>query len=188
MDLTKLIDSLQSSLGQNLPSILGAVGILIIGWLVAVIVRAGARRGLGAIKLNARLKESARLNINLESYVAITLFWLIILITLVGVFNAIHLELVSAPFNAFVTQILGYLPRLIGGGLLALVAWVIAVLVRVVVAKTLGLTKLDEKLSAEAGMRPMSEYVGDVLFWLILLPLHPVGCWGVGAAGPARPI
>jgi hypothetical protein len=173
MDLTKLIDSLQSTLGQNLPSILGALGILIVGWLVAVILRAGVRRGLGAIKLNARLKESARLDINLEAYIAITLFWLIILITLVGVFNSINLELVSAPFNAFVTQILGYLPRLIGGGLLALVAWVIAVLVRVVVAKILGLTKLDERLSAEAGMRPMSEYVGDVLFWLILLLFIP---------------
>ena len=37
MDLTKLIESLQSTLGQNLPSILGALGILIVGWLVAVI-------------------------------------------------------------------------------------------------------------------------------------------------------
>lgn len=173
MELTKLIDSLQSTLGQNLPGILGGLGILIVGWLVAVAVRAGIRRGLGAIKLNARLKEGALLDINLESYVAIAAFWLIILITLVAVFNSINLELVSAPFNAFVTQILEYLPRLIGGGLVALVAWVIAVLVRVVVAKALRLTKLDERLSAEAGMRPMSEYVGNVLFWLIILLFIP---------------
>jgi Mechanosensitive ion channel, conserved TM helix len=44
MDLTTLASSLQATLGAQLPGILGALGILIIGWLVAVTGRAGVHR------------------------------------------------------------------------------------------------------------------------------------------------
>ena len=56
MDLSTLFTSLQSTLGATLPAILGALGILIIGWLVAVIARAGTRRLLGLLKVNARIQ------------------------------------------------------------------------------------------------------------------------------------
>ena len=41
MDLQTLANSLQTTLGAQRPGILGALGILIIGWLVAVAARAG---------------------------------------------------------------------------------------------------------------------------------------------------
>ena len=52
MDFTHLWETLQGSLGTTVPSVLGALGILIVGWIVAVVVRAVLRRGLGLIKLN----------------------------------------------------------------------------------------------------------------------------------------
>ena len=38
MDFSALIESLQSDLGAHLPNILGALGILIIGWLLGFFV------------------------------------------------------------------------------------------------------------------------------------------------------
>jgi hypothetical protein len=49
MDLATLTDAMQNTLGGNLPRILGALGILVGGWIVAVIVRAAVRRGLGLL-------------------------------------------------------------------------------------------------------------------------------------------
>jgi len=55
MVLSALASSLQATLGAQLPDILGALGILIIGWLVAVTARAGMRRLLSVLKVNARI-------------------------------------------------------------------------------------------------------------------------------------
>jgi len=44
MDLSALVNSLQSTLGAQLPTIFAALVILVVGWLIAVTARAGMRR------------------------------------------------------------------------------------------------------------------------------------------------
>jgi len=173
MDLTTLLQSIQSSLGQNLPSVLGAVGIFVIGWLVAVAVRASVRRGLSAVSMNSWLKSKAGLNVDIESWIAVILFWVILLITLIAVFNSVHLERASDPFNTMVTQILAYLPRIVAALILALLAWVIGTVVRAIVSRSLSATGLDKKLGTEERLSSMSSHVGNVLFWLVLLLFIP---------------
>lgn len=173
MDLSALASSLQSTLGAQLPGILGAIGILVVGWLVAVVSRAGTRRVLGLLKVNARIAESTGQAVNVETGIAIGVFWVIILITLVAVFDSLHLDLISNPFAQLVSQIIGYLPRLVAGTILLLVAWLLATVVRAIANKAVSATTLDEKLSAEAGMEPMSKTVGNVLFWLVVLLFLP---------------
>jgi hypothetical protein len=41
-----------------LPNILGAIGILVVGWIIAVGARAGAQRLLTMLSVNRRIKES----------------------------------------------------------------------------------------------------------------------------------
>ena len=173
MDFSSFAESLQQTLGQHLPGILGALGILIVGWIIAVAARAAVRKSLGVLKVNTRIAESTQQSIDVEGGTAVGVFWLVILVTLIGVFNSLHLEQVSNPFNALLTQVLGYLPRFAAGVLLLLLAWIIASAARMLITKTLGATDWDEKLSAEAGMSPMSQSVGNVLFWLIVLLFIP---------------
>ena len=90
-----------------------------------------------------------------------------------GFFNALNLELVSGPLRGFLDQVLAFAPKLVAGGVLLLVAWLLATVVRTVVSKALQATSLDDKLSSEAGMSPMSENLGNVLFWLIILLFLP---------------
>lgn len=167
MDLTSFLAALENTVGSYLPKIAGALGILAVGWLVAVIARAGTRKLLSALKVDRRIAESTQQATQVESIIAGGLFWLILLVTAVGVFNVLNLNAVSNPFSLLVTRIINYLPNLIGGATLALIAWLIASLLRSVVDKALRASKLDDKLSESAGMRPMSAYLGDVLFWLV---------------------
>jgi hypothetical protein len=173
MDLNTLVSSLQATLGAQLPGILGALGILIIGWLVAVTARAGTRRLLALLKVNARIEESTGQKVQVEWGIAIGVFWVIVLITLVAVFDSLHLDLISNPFAQLVSQIIGYLPRLVAGTILLLVAWLLATVARAVANKVVSATTLDEKLSSEAGMEPMSGTVANVLFWLVILLFLP---------------
>jgi hypothetical protein len=173
MDFTTLFNSIQSQLGQHLPSILGAVLILIGGWILAVLVRAGLNHFLTMIGLNKRISDSTGQEIDLASGISFGAFILILLMTLIGVFSSLNLDSVSGPFNLLVSQVFEYLPRIFGGLILLAIAWAIASLVKVLSTKALAATNLDEKLSKEANMEPMSKNLGNMLFWLIILMFLP---------------
>lgn len=173
MDFSTLFNSLQSQLGQHLPGIFGALAILIAGWVIAVLVRAGLTRFLNLIGINKRVSESTGQEVDLASGISFGAFVLILLVTIIGVLSRLNLQDVSQPFNLMASQIFGYLPKILGGVILLGIAWAIATLVKVISTKALATTKLDEKLSLEAGMQPMSNNVGNMLFWIVILMFLP---------------
>jgi len=189
VDMSSLMNSLQTTLGESLPNLLGALAILILGWFVAMAVRAAVRKGLGLLKLNERVRSEAGGSMDLESGVARGGYYLVLLLTLIAFFNVLDLPLVSQPLQHLVDEILLYLPNLVAGGLLILVAWVVATVLRKLVTGALAATKLDEKLSTQAGMKPMSHNLGNVLYWLVWLFFLPaiLGAFQLqGLLGPVQ--
>lgn len=174
MDFSTLFNSLQGQLGQHLPSILGALVILIGGWFIAVIVRAGLRRLLNAMGINKRIADTTGQTMDVAGGVSLAAFLIIVVITLIAVFNSLNLHTVSEPFSVLVSQIFEYMPRLIGGLVLGIVAFAVATIIKILTTKALSTTNLDEKLSSEAGMQPMSNNVGNMLFWIIILMFLPM--------------
>ncbi|MDP1862511.1 MAG: mechanosensitive ion channel family protein [Thiobacillus sp.] len=59
---------------------------------------------------------------DIEGGVALGVFWFILLATILGVFNALNLDQLSGPFAEMMSQIMTYLPHLLAGVLLLLVA------------------------------------------------------------------
>jgi hypothetical protein len=173
MDTSVLVTSMQSTLGEQLPAIFLALLIIAIGWLVAVILRAGTRRLLSMLKVDTRIEESTGQRVGVESGIAVGVFWLVILVTVVAVFSALRLDQISNPFAELVSKIIGYAPRLIAGTVLTLIAWVIATVIQALVTRALTMSDLGARLSREAGMEPMSKTVGNVLFWLVILLFMP---------------
>lgn len=192
MDFSNLLDATQSTLGDTLggtlPGILGALLILVGGWLVAVLVRALMRRTLGLARLDERIESNTGRRIELEGGIAKAVYYVVLLLVLVAFFNALELERASGSLQALVDQVLAYVPKLVAGGLLVLVAWVAATLVRAVVTQALGATGLDERLSAHAGMQPMSQSLGQVLYWLIILLFLPAILGALGLTGLLEPV
>ena len=171
--LSTLWNSLQESLGVHIPQLLGALLIFVVGWFVAALVKAGVRKGLGALGLNKRISGTTGKPVDIEGVVALVLFWVVILLTLSAVFNALDLALVSQSFAALSTQLFDYAPRLLGALLLALLAWLVATLARGVTQKLLDKTTLDEKLSEHANISPISDSLSQALFWLVILLFVP---------------
>ena len=173
MDWNALVSDLGGSLGQTLPMLLGALGILLVGWFIAVIVRAVIRGVLGRLKLNERLAESTGNSMDVAGGVAKGAYWVVFLVALVAFFNALELNGASDSLQGLVDQVLGFMPKVIAAGVLLLVAWILAVIARTGATKALGATSLDEKLAGEADMRPMSESLGNVLYGLVFLLFMP---------------
>ncbi|MGE0099593.1 MAG: mechanosensitive ion channel [Hydrogenophaga sp.] len=188
MNTNALWDSLQSALGTHIPQLLGALAIFILGWLIAVLVRAATRKTLGFIGVNHRFGKLTGTGVDIEGAVALALFWLVILLTLVAVFNSLNLALVSGPFSAFTTQLFEYAPRLLGGLVLALVGWLVASVVRAVSQKLLDKTTLDETLSEHANMAPIGESLSGALFWLVILLFVPAILGALQLEGLLEPL
>jgi hypothetical protein len=125
------------------------------------------------LKVNARIEESTGQPVRVESGIAIGVFWVILLVTLVAMLDSLHLDRLSNPFAQLVGRVIGYLPSLVAGTILTLVAWLLATFIRAAVNRILAATTLDETLSREAGMQSMSRTVANVLFWLVILLFLP---------------
>lgn len=159
-------DSLQQSFGPHLPYILGGVAILLVGWIIALVGGALTRKGLDAVNANERLAAHTRSKVDIERIAGRIVFWAILLMAVVGALSVMRVDGVTGPLAGFAGTI-------IPAAVLALVAWVVATLARVVVNKALAATQLDEKLSEKADTQPMSHTLGNVAFWLVLLLFLP---------------
>jgi len=173
MQFGTTMESILATLGDTLPSLIAAVAILVVGWLVAVVLRAGTRRLLDAANLNERIASSTDSEVDAESWGAKGVFWIVMFLVLIAFFNVLDLEIVSQPLQALVTKVFDFGPSLFAGAVLALIAWVLANVIRTLVTTALSKTSIDEKVSQAAAMKPVSNSIGDVLYWLVLLMFLP---------------
>jgi hypothetical protein len=165
--------SLQNSLGVYLPSILGGIAILLVGWIVALVAAGATRRALGAIGTNQRLGAHTQTSVDFQNIAGRIVFWLIMLLALLGMFSVLQVQGVSGPLSTLATTVMMYLPRLLLAVGLAVVAWLVATVVRTLVNRTLSKTRVDERLAQGADMKPLSQSMGNVAYWLVLLLFLP---------------
>ena len=188
MEHFSLAERLQDTLSGQVPAIIGALLLLLVGWIVALMAAALSRKVLSSVGLNARVQSSTGIEANLEAIVSRIAFWFIFLIALIASFNILSLFNVSAPLSNMLGEVMTYLPRLVSGLVLLVVGWVLASLVRTGITKLLNSTSVDERLSAEAGMRPISENMGHVAYWLILLLFVPLILGALNLDGLMQPV
>lgn len=173
MDFSGLLNQLTTSLGGSLPSVLAAVGILLVGFLVALIARAVIRKVLHRLRLNERIGGQTTSRLDVVKIAASIVFWFIMIATLIGVFSVLKFDALSGPLSGMVSQVMEFLPRIVVAGVLALVAWLLATVLRSVVNRLMAASSLDEKLSGSAGVKPLSGVLGNVVYGLVLLLFLP---------------
>lgn len=167
--------SLQNSFGVYLPHLLGGIAILLVGWLVALALSAGTRKGLNALNLNRRLNGATpeATDFNYEKLAARLVFWFVLLLAVLGMFSVFNVDGVSGPLTVLAATVMAYLPRILLALALAALAWIVATVVRSLINRALNATRLDEKLSEGADMPPVSATMGNVAYWLVLLLFLP---------------
>lgn len=196
--MQEFINQMWQTTGSFVPNLIGAILILFLGWLVALIAAAAVRAVLKRTTLDNRIAASMGLGtdetpVNTESAVSKGVFWLIMLFVLIAFFDALGLAIVTNPLNALLSTIVSFGSNLLAAAVLILLAWAIATAVRFVLKKLLGATSLDDKLGTQAGLTeegepPLSDTLANVLYWFIWLLFLPAILGALNMRGLLDPI
>lgn len=139
-------------LGSTVLNLIGGILILILGWIIAAIVSNVVKNLLKRTNVDNRIASyvagQSGTNLRIERIIAGIVFWVIMLVAIVAFFDAIQLTTVSQPLNAFLNQVIGFLPRLGGAALLTVLAWVLATLAKTVVTRSAQSFGLDDRLAS----------------------------------------
>ncbi|HJF28261.1 MAG TPA: mechanosensitive ion channel [Acinetobacter lwoffii] len=168
--------------------IISAVAILIVGWIIALLVSAGIKKLLQKLGTNRHLSTATGHRSNMESIIARVVFWLILIIAVIGAFNVLNLTGISDPFSSMIQQFLLFIPQLLAAIAVGFIGWIVANLVKMGLQKVLNRTQLDEKLSAEVGVSPISQNISEIVYWLILLLFLPIVLSILGLDGLLLPV
>ena len=164
------------------PNVLAAIGILLVGWLIAILLRRVVTGLVRRTPLNAWLGRwfgdaSAVPPVDAAQVLGGFVYYLALLLVFIGVCEALQLTLITEPLRLLLGTVLAYLPRVLGAIVLLLLGWAIASLVRTVIVRALGATRLDQRVAdqTEGQVRaPIGQTVGEVAYWLIFLLFLPL--------------
>ena len=183
VELQRIVDQFTDSIGNNLLQLLAAFGVLILGWLIALVISAGIRATLKRLRINERFVKKAvekdkTGEFDLEKWISKGVYYLLLVIVLVGFFQLLGLTIITEPLNKLLNKVLQYVPSLIGGAILLIVAWLTANILRFLVTKVLTAFNVDKRLGDQAGIdmkdqKTLTQTIGEVIYWLVFLFFLP---------------
>ncbi|MCL5782174.1 MAG: hypothetical protein M1459_02345 [Patescibacteria group bacterium] len=157
---TSSLQSVWYGVANFIPSLVIALIIFAIGWVLAALVERLVESILKSFKLDALLKSAgmdevmkrAGHNLNSGRFIGILCKWFVIVVFLMASLDVLGLNQV----NDFLRQVVNYLPQVIVAVLILMVSAVIATAMQKVVIA-----------SSKAGHIRMAEFLGKVTKWAI---------------------
>ena len=107
MQATGFVEAMRGALGAQLPSIVVAVALLLLGWIVALVAAAAVHRVLSLAQLNRRLAPLLGHLLDVEFGISRLVFWFILLVALAASSGSLDLQGASAPFATMVRDVIG---------------------------------------------------------------------------------
>jgi mechanosensitive ion channel-like protein len=163
--------------------VVGALILLIVGWVIARLLQAGVTAALRRTGLDRRLAPAITNDPGATTAPGDTaqvigriVFWLVMLFVLIAVFDALGLELITAPLTGLLAGIFLFLPRLFAAILILVLGWLLARIASQIVTSVLaamGVDRLATRLgfATALGTQRLSGILGTIVYILILLPV-----------------
>ncbi len=182
MNANGFFDYLVEWFTVQFPQFIGAIAILIIGWLIALILASVVRGALRRTNLGARLarwikgdEEATGAEVNKWS--GRIIYYLAMFFVLVAFFQYLNLTFIAEPLTSFLVLIFEYAPRIFGAAIILLVAWLIATVLRIVLQRLLEVTKIDERYNDLSGEEKkeisLAQTLSNVVYWVVILLFVP---------------
>ncbi len=170
---TSFLSNLLPSLGSLALRLIAAALVLLIGWLISKWIAKLVLKLLQKTGLDNRIAKSSddeRVP-KVEEIISSIVFYLLMLLVLIGVFQILGLTLITQPLNALLGLVFAYLPQLLGAGILIAVAWIIAVILRGLTRHILEGMNVDKHLSKDVDTenRSVSKALSEAVYWLVWL-------------------
>lgn len=196
--MNQVFSDLLQNLATYLPTALAALGILIGGWLLAWVVSAILHALLRRAGLDQRLSGAVgegqgRQPVRVSRWISRAVYYLIMLFVIVAFLQTLNLTIAAEPINNLLGQVLGYVPQLLGAGVLLLAAWLIAAALRFLITRALNAVRLDERLSSQADLEgvervSIASTLGTVTYWLVFVLFLPAILGALNLQGLLAPV
>lgn len=154
--------SVLNQLATFIPNLLGALLVLVIGWLAGSWLKILVSKILGAVKLNSLIAgtvvdsflQKAEIGGKVEDILGNTVRWLTIFIFFIAGINILGLSTVSQVLN----NILGYIPKVFSAAIVLLAGVLLAGLVESLVKGAVGSVAVS-----------VSRFLGKLASWIVMI-------------------
>lgn len=179
------------------PNLLGALLVLVVGWLIALIVssiigKALHRTGLDQKIARMLLSEEKASAMQPHKWISKIIYYVLLFFVFVAFFQVLGLTLVAEPLNQLLNIVFSYIPKLFAALVLAVIAWVLATVLKKVVLGVLQSAKVDEGLGSKTGLDkgevPLSQTIAEIVFFLVLLLFLPMILNALALGGLLEPL
>ncbi|BDS05434.1 hypothetical protein NT6N_04740 [Oceaniferula spumae] len=159
---------------------LGPIGAFILAILVFIVGRSLARifrgliiKALGKTELDDRLARMVGHESGAAKGIANFIYYLILLYLAILALGVADLDEISGPLQDMLGKFLNFIPNIIGAGVLLYFVLIVAKVVKNLAAGVLDGAKLDQRLGASAGEKPVSNALVTALYCFIILLFVP---------------
>jgi len=170
MELQTFYENFLNNIGNYLPGVLGALLVLLIGWLIALGVSSLFARLVRQSGLDKRLKERGS-EIHLARTVKKFVYYILMAVVLLVVLEMLGVENVLRPLEDMVAGFLSFLPNIIAALVIGFVGYVLATIVSELVGLASGAIERFADRFGLTGSFDVTKLLKQVLFLLIFIPI-----------------
>lgn len=166
--LENIMNSISGSVGDFLPSTVGAILILVLGWFIAGVLKRLTTRLLKRTGIDNRLKSE---KVTLSKFIGKLVYFLVMIFVFMLALEKLGMQSVLDPVKNLLDGFLAFIPNIIGAGLVGYIGYMLATMVSELVGMSGDTIKsFTPKLGISEGI-DLVGILKKVVFIFIFIPL-----------------
>ncbi len=170
--LNNLANTLSTQFGSAVPGLIGAILAIIIGYIVANILKKITKTLMGRTTIDERIGNKLDSGIRIDDFVAKLVYYIVLIYALLISLNLLGVSSVLAPLEGMMQKFLEFLPNGIAAGIIGYAGYIIA---KVVSEATGFLSTRAEafttKNGIDLGSMNVSKIIKQLVFIFIFIPI-----------------
>jgi len=170
--ITSSISEIFTIIGLNgkISTLLAAIGILIIGRIVAKFFRRLILKGLKKTNWDDKILGDKVGGMDMNKFIASFVYFIIMLFVILLVLNTLGMESVLDPIKNMLNEFLGFLPNLVAAGLIGFIGFILAKVISNLIGMSSSLlNKIAQKLKIDDVSKLVSA-LQKIVFAVIIIP------------------
>ena len=166
--LENILKSITDATGEFLPSTVGAILIIIIGWFIAGTLKRLVTRLIKKTGIDAKMKSD---KISLSKFLGKLVYFLVMIFVFMLALEKLGMQSVLDPVKNLLNGFLSFIPNILGAGLVAYIGYMLAT----IVSELVGMSgDTIQKFAPKLGVADNFDLVGilkKVVFIFVFFPL-----------------
>ncbi len=157
--VSSVITDVLNQIWGYVPNVVACAIVLMVGFLVAKLVRQLLVPLFNKLKID-KLQEKAGIEVDDKNKLSVTLSYIVYVLILVPVvimaLDVLNIAVISTPAKAVLSQIIGFIPRILVAAIVLAVGYIIAKFAAQVIERLLAATGIDARFSGVLGEKARS--------------------------------